>query len=133
MIVADTCLIIHLFNRTSLTETAQRVLDKDSHWIMPTIWQTEYANVLAKLARKENKNIKDVLEHFSYTVNELKDYETSVDIKRALTVASDHKISVYDAHFVLLAIDSNTFVVTEDKEILKKCPQYSKCMVDFLC
>ena len=53
MIVADTCLIFHLFNETVLTASAQEILDKDPYWILPPLWKEEYANVLSKLARKE--------------------------------------------------------------------------------
>lgn len=132
MIVADTCLIFHLFNETSLTEIAQRILDKDGHWVMPVLWRAEYANVLAKLARKESRGTSIILTHFANTVDELKDFEVEIDTKKALATALTYKISVYDAHFISLAIDSHSIVVTEDQEILKKCPKLSCSMHNFL-
>lgn len=132
MIVADTCLITHLFNETDLTATAQGILKKDSSWILPSIWQEEYANVLSKKARKENRTINDVLELFNYTVKELKNCEIAVDNRRALKISIEYKISVYDAQFVVLAMNFNTLLVTEDKEILKNCPGIALGMRDFL-
>lgn len=123
MIVADTCLIFHLFNETPLTFQAQKVLEKDSQFILPPLWKEEYANVLAKLARKENRNISEVTNHYNYTLNELQTCEIFVETVQALEIAVKFKISVYDAHFVALAIEYDTILVTEDKEVLKKCPK----------
>lgn len=132
MIVADTCLIVHLFNETEFTELASQVLEKDPYWIVPRLWQEEYANVLSKLARKEKKHIEDVLRHFNYTVSELKRCEYPVDNQRALKVSIENKISVYDAHFVSLAMDFETLLITEDREICKNCPEFCIHMHDFL-
>lgn len=132
MIIADTCLVTHLFNETALTHVAQKILEKDPHWILPSLWQEEYANVLSKLARKEHRPIEEVIDHFNYTVDELKEFERPVDDKKALRVSIENKISVYDAHFVVLAIQFETLLITEDVEILKKCPHYSIGMDAFL-
>lgn len=64
VIVADTCLVIHLFNETVLPASAQEILDKDSYWILPSLWKEEYANVLSKLARKERRDVDEVINHF---------------------------------------------------------------------
>lgn len=94
MIVADTCLIFHLFNETLLTANAQKILTKDSYWIVPPLWREEYANVLSKLARKENRDINQVIDHFKYTLEELKNCEISVDTKQALHISIEYKIRV---------------------------------------
>ncbi len=132
MIVADTCLVTHLFNQTPLTEIAQLVLQKDSFWILPFLWQEEYANVLSKLARKEHRAIDEVINHFNYTVSELQSCERRIDIQNALRISLDYKISVYDAHFVALAIESKTVIITEDKELIKKCSDVALNMQNFL-
>ena len=132
MIVADTCLVFHLFNETLLTDSAQKILAKDPYWVLPPLWREEYANVLSKLARKEGRAIDDIINHFNYTIDEIKNCEINVDTKKALEVSIEHKISVYDAHFVALAIDSNILLVTEDKEILKNCSHLALSLQDFL-
>lgn len=132
MIVADTCLVFHLFNETLLTGSAQKIIDKDPYWVLPPLWREEYANVLSKLARKEGRAIDDVINHFNYTIDELKNCEINVDTKKALQISIEYKISVYDAHFVALAIDFNTLLVTEDKEIIKNCSHIALSLQDFL-
>lgn len=132
MIIADTCLVFHLFNETLLTASAQKILTKDSYWVLSPLWREEYANVLSKLARKEDRSVDEVIDHLSDTIEELKNCEISVDTKKALTISIEYKISVYDAHFVALAIDFNTLLVTEDKEILKNCSNLALNFHDFL-
>ena len=58
MIIADTCLVFHLFNETLLTAKAQEILNKDSQWKLPVLWREEYANVISKLARKSTETLK---------------------------------------------------------------------------
>ena len=132
MIVADTCLVTHLFNDTVLTETAQKILKKDPHWIVPKLWKEEYANVLSKLARKGYQTKDQIIKHFNYTVNELKNCEVDVDIRKALKISIEYKISVYDAHFIVLAIDFDALLITEDKEVIKNCPRIAMSMQNFI-
>ena len=132
MIVADTCLVVHLFNETLLTDVAQKIQKKDAAWILPPLWQEEYANVISKLARKESRNINEVIKHYSYVLDELRSSEIAVDNRKALKISIEHKISVYDAHFVALALDFDVTLVTEDKEVLKNCKTIACSMHDFL-
>ncbi len=132
MIVADTCLVVHLFNETLLTDIAQKVRQKDAAWILPPLWQEEYANVISKLARKESRDVHEVIQHFNYVLNELQGSEIVVDSRKALKFSIEHKISVYDAHFVGLALDFDVILVTEDKEVLKNCKPIARSMHDFL-
>ncbi|MES2272576.1 MAG: type II toxin-antitoxin system VapC family toxin [Chlamydiota bacterium] len=132
MIVADTCLIFHLFNETLLTLSAQEIFAKDPYWIMPSLWKEEYANILSKLARKEFRQLDEVIHHFNYTVEGLKNCERSIEAQKALKISIESKISVYDAHFIALAMDFDTVVVTEDKEILKNCPDLAISLHGFL-
>jgi len=132
LIVADTCLIVHLFNETLLTDVAQKIQKKDASWILPLLWQEEYANVISKLARKESRDVHDVIKHFSYVLDELRGSEIDVDSRKALKISIEYRISVYNAHFVELALDFGVTLVTEDKEVLESCRAIARNMHDFL-
>lgn len=132
MIVADTCVVVHLFNETELTSTAQAILKKEPIWILPKSWREEYANVLSKLAKMQNTPMNDVLQHYNSTVSQLYQWEKEIDIAKALKLSIKQRISVYDAQFVSFAIDYGTLLVTEDKEILRKCSDHAISMRDFL-
>jgi len=132
MIIADTCLVVHLFNETELTEKAQEILAIDPEWILPTLWREEYANVLSKKARKEQKESSEVIEFLTFTINELKHCEHHVEIQKALQISIEKKISVYDAHFVALAERFESLLITEDQEVIKKRPAIAMRMEDFI-
>jgi predicted nucleic acid-binding protein len=132
MIVVDTCIIIHLYNSTELTALAQQVLEINPEWHVPAIWCEEYANVLAKLYKKTKCKADEVLTLFQTTSEELKNREYKIETKNALECAMQHQISVYDAHFVVLAEKLNTWLITEDIEVLKKCPERALSMHDFI-
>jgi len=131
MIVVDTCIIVHLFNATDLTFQAQHLLELDSDWRVPTTWREEYANVLAKLYRKNLCNAQDVLHLYQQTCKDLQNREHKVDTKDALECALEYQISAYDAHFVTLALAFDTKLITEDTEVLKKCPKTAISMRKF--
>jgi len=133
MIVVDTSLIASFFLETELTPLALRVHKKASIWIFPPLWREEYANVLAKFARKDNaKAEEEILSHFEYTLAELEKYERKVNLSAVLRLALRSRLSVYDAHFVQLAMDHQLMLVTEDQEIIKKCPDRAISMQNFL-
>ena len=132
MIVVDTCIVTHLYNETELTSIAQEVLEINPHWHLPSTWREEYSNVLAKLFRKSNCKQEDVLRLFQSTCDELKNCEHIVDTIEALHLAIHYQISVYDAHFVVLAEQLDTWLITEDAEVLKKCKNRAVSMQGFI-
>lgn len=132
MIVADTNLLIHLFTQTELTQKAQEVLVKDSHWVVPPLWREEYANVLCKLVRNKTLSKEQAISHFNFVREQLKPNEVSVESAQALKIALEYGVSVYDAHFIALALSHNTVVVTEDQEMIKYCPAFAVDMQSFL-
>ncbi len=102
-------------------------------WIFPPLWKEEYANVLAKFARKDSTLTEEkIVLHLEYTIAELEKHERNVVLSDALQLAIRRKISVYDAHFVQLAVDFDILLVTEDQEIIKKCPDKAMSMNAFL-
>ena len=48
MIVADTILIACLAMPSPYTEAAERVMVRESEWVAPILWRSEFRNVLAR-------------------------------------------------------------------------------------
>lgn len=132
MIVVDTCIIVHLFTETELSIKAQQVLNLDPYWCTSATWSEEYANVLLKLSKKISLKSKDILTIFKNTHTEMSSREYKIEVIDALKCAINYNISVYDAHFVELAKQLKIFLITEDKEILKKCPSLAFSMEKFI-
>lgn len=53
MIVADTNILCYLLLPTSYSESVDKLYKLDSEWLTPTLWKSEFRNVLALYIRKE--------------------------------------------------------------------------------
>lgn len=132
MIVIDTCIVFHLFNETSLNLKAQKLIEKSPHIILPPIWQEEYANILVKESRKNLILRSSLQDHYDKVVDQLVPHEVVVNKKQALRIALEANISSYDAQFVELSERYAIWLVTEDKELIKKNSGLAISMDDFL-
>jgi predicted nucleic acid-binding protein len=64
-------------------------------------------------------------------IKSCKNREHQIDSSVAFEFALLYNISVYDAHFVVLAEQMETWLITEDIEVLKKCPKTAMSMVTY--
>ena len=52
MIVADTNIISYLLLPTTYSDSADTLYKKDPDWVAPTLWKSEFRNVLALYLKK---------------------------------------------------------------------------------
>lgn len=131
MIVVDTNVLIHLFNDTNLNSIANKILDKDPIWITSSIWQEEYANFLAKFTLTSGKSTAEVCQHYQDVLDQMAASERNIDKIAVLRTAVKYKIRAHDAHFLTLAQEFMVPLITEDKQVLKNCPQIALSMAQF--
>ncbi len=122
MIVADTTLITHFFLNTELSSVAYKVFEKDPNWITPSLWQAEFANVLVKVANASQNSSKTFLPIYQNAWSFLHSREQPVDMQSVIRLATKKGITAYDAHFVVMALEHDIKLITEDKELIKKFP-----------
>lgn len=132
MIVVDTCVISYLVNESEFTPSAQKLFEYNPYWIYPPTWQDEYSNIVSKIAKEIKQPIDDAIKNFEFVVSQMSNNEKFVNRSKAIALSIKHGISAYDAQFVALAIDYNTILVTEDKELIRKCPQYAMSMQTYI-
>ncbi|MEZ4599023.1 MAG: type II toxin-antitoxin system VapC family toxin [Syntrophotaleaceae bacterium] len=53
MIVVDTNVLAYLYLPTDYTAKAEDLLQNDPEWMVPTLWRSEFRNVLALYLRKK--------------------------------------------------------------------------------
>jgi predicted nucleic acid-binding protein len=131
MIVVDTSVLFPFFNEMDGTQWSHQVHEKDSAWIVPALWKDEYANVLAKFARKAKMPWPSLRDHYQSVLDCLQPCEIPVDHVAVLKLAVDHKVSAYDAQFAWLAQQHEVFLVTEDQELIKQLPSIALSMKHF--
>lgn len=120
MIVVDTNVIASIWLPNNMDEWAYKVLKKDSEWIAPLLWRSEFRNVLSLYFRKnilELTSIWQILEEAEHFMN---DNEFEVNSTQIMSLVTESSCSAYDCEFVALAEDFNIKLITFDKKIIKE-------------
>ena len=121
MIVADTNLVAYLLIEGTQTPTAKAVWEKDSRWMLPTIWRSEFLNVLTTSVRADVLTLDQAHDtwHAALTIFGESEVEPSGD--DVLDAASKRRLSAYDAQFAVAAMDLDVPLVTSDRRLLAAC------------
>ncbi len=132
MIVVDANVLAYSIIEGTLTPLALQVRKRDPHWRLPGIWRHEILNIFTTYVRqgglakeKAVKGLEDVYAHILPNEVELGPVET-------LDIALHHKISAYDAQYVLLAQKLGVPCVTEDRALRRATPHLTVSMESFV-
>ncbi len=118
MIVVDTNLIAYLFITGDRSNQAEQVFTKDSQWVAPLLWRSEFRNILALYLRKKILALKDASEIMEKALEMMRGREYEVNSLQVLNLAESSSCSAYDCEFVALAQDLEVPLVTVDRQIL---------------
>lgn len=132
MIVADTSLIASLFLLTPVSEEAEAVFEKDSVWVAPPLWRSEFRNVLATQIKVLGLPVDAALALFEKAEEVVGESAVGADTFEILRLAEVRKLSAYDSEYAALAQILNTRLITFDKGILKAVPEISLSPKGFL-
>ncbi|MDD5581278.1 MAG: type II toxin-antitoxin system VapC family toxin [Methylobacter sp.] len=132
MIVADTNIISYLFLPTDYSEKASRFYQKDAAWAAPSLWRSEFRNVLALYLRQQIITLTQAVAIQEEAEALMADHEFNVTSVQVLTLADSSHCSAYDCEFVALAKQLSVKLVTQDKKILREFPEVAVSLDDFL-
>jgi len=132
MIVADTNIISYLLLPTSFTESADALYKVDSGWTAPTLWRSEFRNVLALYLRKNIITLEKALQLQEAAEAVMAQNEFDVTSSKILALVNESDCSSYDCEFVALANHLNTRLVTQDKKVLREFPSIAISIKDYL-
>ncbi|MBL7870596.1 MAG: type II toxin-antitoxin system VapC family toxin [Cyclobacteriaceae bacterium] len=120
MIIADTNLISYLYFETIHSELANEVHKFDAEWACPTLWRSEFVNVVSHYLRRKIINHQDGLDVIDFAQHTVGEREFTVSSYAVFELVSKSDCSSYDCEFVALAIELQSQLVTFDKKILKE-------------
>lgn len=123
MIVVDTNILAYLFLPTEHTQKVETLLAKDHEWIAPTLWRSEFRNVLALYLRKNLLTFDQALAIQNEAESLLQDNEFIVNSHDILQLVQNSECSAYDCEFVALAQNMNVQMNTMDQKVLKNFPE----------
>ena len=132
MIVADANLLINYVCATPFSEMARRVKAQDSDWVSPRLWQAEVLNGLLVMHRAGLLSLDRAVLSYRNAAASTAVGIDQVDPDTILSAARDTGLSAYDAHYVCMAQALGVHLVTEDKRILRACPDVARSMQQFL-
>ena len=122
MIVADSNLIAYLLIPGDRNKVSEEVLRRDSHWIAPLLWRSDFRNILTLYMRREGMVVEQAKITMTKAERLLSDSEYAVNSETILDFVQKTALSAYDAEFVVLAEHFNTKVVTTDSKLLREAP-----------
>lgn len=126
MIVVDTNVLASLYLPTDYTAEAEDLLQHDPEWVAPTLWRSEFRNVLALYLRKKLLTLDQALAIQTEAESLLRGSEYMVISSDVLHLVQQSKCSAYDCEFVALAQNLSVPLVTMDKQILNDFPTTAK-------
>lgn len=118
MIVVDTNTIAYLYLPTEHSADVENVFRKDSHWVAPTLWRSEFRNILSVYMRKDLIDIDRAIQMQGAAEVLLLDNEYAVQSSDVLRLAGESGCSAYDCEFVAVARYLGCNLVTSDKKVL---------------
>ena len=125
MIVVDVNTIAYLWIQGEMSDLAEKALAKDSHWVSPILWRSEFQNILAGYLRRGDLDQITVNSCLAGAQSQMAGYEYIVPSTLVMRKVATSACSAYDCEYVALANDLNTILVTSDKKILKEFPALS--------
>ena len=122
MIVVDTNILAYLYLPGDRTAAAEALLEQDPEWAAPTLWRSEFRNILAGYMRRKAVTFDQACSLRREAESLLAGAEFEVDSSAVLELVRDSDCSAYDCEFIALAIKLNTKLVTVDKKLLREFP-----------
>jgi len=123
MLVADSNVLIELFQPTANAEAVQGIWDWDQDWQLPGLWIPEFRHILLKYLRAGALLPDDALAILADANAQFGHRTLSVNSADCLSLAHSHGCSSYDAEFVVLAQQLNCPLLTFDRKLLQLFPE----------
>jgi len=131
LIVADTNLVAYLLIEGEKTELARAVWNRDPQWMLPTLWRSEFLNVLATSIRARVLTREQARDRWHRALTLFGSHEIEARGDDVLDIAAERGLSAYDAQFIAVAIRLEVPLVTADRRVLNACPDLAVPPVRF--
>ena len=132
MIIADTNIISYLLLPTRYSDSVDTLYKVDSNWAAPTLWRSEFRNVLTLYLRKQIITFEEALRLQEEAESLMSGSEFELSSSRILALANESSCSSYDCEFVALAQHLNIKLVTQDKKVLREFSDTAISVSDYL-
>ncbi len=120
--MVDSNVLAYLYLPGEHTGAAETLLERDSEWVAPILWRSEFRNILAGYLRRGTISFGQAHGLQREAERLMADSEFEVDSLSVLELVRDSDCSAYDCEFVALAKRLGTKLVTTDRKLLRAFP-----------
>ena len=122
MIVVDTNILAYLYLPGDFTQQAEALLAQDADWVAPTLWRSDFRNILAGFMRRGTLTFDQAYAVQREAEALLSGREYEMDSYGVLALVRKSDCSACDCEFVALAVRLGIRLVTMDKKVLRGFP-----------
>lgn len=131
MIVVDTNIVSYFYLPTDYSQSVSQLYQQDSAWIAPTLWRSEFRNVLTLYIRKKLLTLEQALAIQEDAESLFMDNEFQITSAQVLALTNASSCSAYDCEFIALAKQLSVKLITQDKKILTEFPDIAFSISDY--
>ena len=131
-IVVDTNVLAYYWLPGARTDLAVGLRRATDLWYAPTLWRSEFRNVLAGFLRRGHLSLAQTQATMKAAEAALADCEREASSVRVLDLVSQSNCSAYDCEFVALAAAMDVPLVTEDQRVLRGFPAIAVPMANLV-
>ncbi len=132
MIVADTSVLVPFFIPGDRTEQVQKVMRKDSDWIAPRLWRSEFRNALATQMRVSELALEMAVQAMTEAEDLLREREFEPSSETVLYLANLSGTTAYDCEFIALAQLFDIPLLTHDQKLISAFPETALAVASWL-
>ena len=132
MIVVDTTIIASLYLENPHKQEIEALLVKDSQWVAPMMWRSEFRNLLASHMHQGSIRLDEALTIMAACEELMERMEYKPTSPHVLSLVQVSGCSAYDCESVAIARDLGTVLVTFDWNLLKSFPRITLTPSAFL-
>ena len=131
MIVVDTNLIAYFFVHSDWTAQAEAVRRSDPVWAAPTLWRSEFRNILVRMIRQRALGLEEARRIATEAEHGMAGQEYTAMSDDVIDLAVSSGCTAYDCEFVGLAISLGVPLVTSDRRVLRAFPSVARAPAAF--
>jgi len=132
VIVADTNTIAYFIIPGERTQQALAVFRKDSNWVAPLLWRSEFRNILSVHLRHSYISIRQAIEYMEKAETLMQDIGYIVNSSQVLDLSLNSGCTAYDCEFVALTQDLGISMITSDRKLLNAFSDFAISMEKFV-
>ncbi len=132
MLIVDTNVVVYLLIQGDHTTAAQKLYSRDPDWRSEAFLLVEFTNVLASSVAMERMTLALAQDSLAKIMALFDGKLARVAHPLVLAIAARYRVSAYDAHFLALADQLGSHLITQDARLRAAAPALTQSLAEAL-